>query len=229
MTTAQHITAAQNSPEWHAARAKIITASKVAKLLTAKWKVANNETSRGLVNDVAMARATGLSPDDFSTEWMQRGTEFEPIARQYYEDNFGLVQESGLFVAEISPGIICGASPDGLVGEDGLLEIKTRKPELQFATIMADEVPADYIPQIQFQLLVTNRRWVDFVSFCDGLPLYVRRVFPDLDKQAVLIAAVQSAEMGIAERVADYLKAAAGLVPTVRIPRAEADFSPTTN
>ncbi len=220
----QQIEHAQGSPEWHAARSSIITASRVSELLTAAWKVSANATGRGLVNEVAMARATGISPDDFSTEWMQRGTEFEPIARQYYEDNFGLVQESGLFVAEISPGITCGASPDGLVGDDGLLEIKTRKPELQFATIMADEVPAEYLPQIQFQLLVTNRRWVDFVSFCDGLPLYVRRVFPDAEKQAVLTAAVEAAEKAIAERVAAYLQAAAGLVPTVRIPRAEADF-----
>jgi len=225
MTQLSH---AQGSPEWHAARAKIITASKVSALITAGWKIADNATSRGLVNEVAMARATGLSPDDFQTPWMARGTELEPIARQYYEDNFGLVQECGLFVAELLPGIICGASPDGLVGEDGLLEIKTRKPDLQFATIMADEVPAEYVAQIQFQLLVTGRRWVDFVSFCDGLPLYVRRVFPDAEKQAILTAAVEAAEKAIAERVAAYLKAAAGLVATVRIPRAETDFSSLT-
>ena len=106
-----------------------------------------------------------------------------------------------------------------------MIEIKTRKPELHFQTILSGGVPSEYLAQIQFQLLVTGRQWVDFVSFCDGLPLYVCRVLPDPEKQAILIAAVEAAEKAIAERVAAYLTAAAGLIPTVRIPRAENDFS----
>lgn len=90
-------------------------------------------------------------------------------------------------------------------------------------------LPSEYVAQVQFQLLICkDRKWVDFNSFSDGLPLFTKRAVPDLDKQAVLIAAVQSAEMAIAERVAAYLKAAAGLVPTVRITRAEADFNSLT-
>lgn len=226
MTTAKHITAAQNSPEWHAARAKIITASKVSKLITAKWKVADNDTSRGLIDEIAMARATDIQPDDYQSKDMERGSEYEPIARQYYHENIAPVQECGLFVAEISPGIFCGASPDGLVGDDGLFEVKCCRHKIQFARILEDVIPSEYVAQVQFQLLICkDRKWVDFNSFSDGLPLLTKRAIADLDKQAVLIAAVQSAEMAIAERVAVYLQAAAGLVPTVRIPRAEADFT----
>jgi len=223
-----HLSHPQGSQEWHKARSTIITASKVKDLITAKWEIADNKTSRGLIDEIAMARATGLSPDEFSNEWMDRGTELEPIARGYYNDNYSPVQDSGLFISEISPGIFCGASPDGLVGDDGLLEIKTRKPEIHFQTILTDEVPAEYEAQIQFQLLVTGRQWVDFVSFCDGLPLYVFRVIPKAAKQEILKKAVEAAEKAIAGRVAQYLQAAASLVPTVRIPRADADFSPLT-
>lgn len=73
MTTVKHITTAQNSPEWHAARAKIITASKVSKLITAGWKVANNDKSRGLIDEIAMARATDIQPDDYQSRDMERG------------------------------------------------------------------------------------------------------------------------------------------------------------
>lgn len=210
----QHITAAQNSPEWHAARLGRLTASTAADLLTAKLAVTDNATSRALCNRIAMERSTGQTEDKFETFAMTRGHEMEPVAKAYYSEHIAPVTDCGLFVSELAPGITVGASPDGLVGDDGLVEVKTRSHRYHFETILSGAVPAEYLPQIQTQLLVTGRAWVDFISFCPGLPLFVKRVYPDAAFQAVLIEAFTKAEERIGQTVADYLQAAANLIPT---------------
>jgi predicted phage-related endonuclease len=86
-------------------------------------------------------------------------------------------------------GFVIGYSPDGLVDDDGLIECKSRRQKFQVETILADRVPEEYMLQIQTGLLVTGREWLDFVSYCAGLPMFIKRVFPDARYQEAIIAA----------------------------------------
>jgi len=124
-------------------------------------------------------RLTGKSADGFSSPAMKWGTECEPLARAAYE------ADTGLMVLEVGmvphPRIaMTGASPDGLVGADGLLEIKCPETKSHIATILSKAVPSQYIPQMQWQMACTGREWVDFVSFDPRMPadmqLYIKRI-----------------------------------------------------
>jgi predicted phage-related endonuclease len=114
-------------------------------------------------------------------------------------------------------GFPIGYSPDGLVGDDGLIEIKSRKQKIQLATILADEVPLENLAQIQCGLLVSGRKWLDYVSYCGGMPLYTKRVHPDARWREAIIEAVAAAEDEAATQIGAYLHAAVGLPPTERI------------
>ena len=105
---------------------------------------------------------------------------------------------------EIAPGVTIGCSPDGLVGEIGGIEIKSRKPKIQVNTILSGEVPGENIMQIQTCLLVTGRAWWDYVSYSGGLPLVVIRCLPDIALHAQIIAACVEAEAKIKDMHAAY-------------------------
>jgi predicted phage-related endonuclease len=110
-----------------------------------------------------------------------------------------------------------GFSPDGLVGDDGLIEIKTRRQKTQLTTILADEVPRENMAQIQAGLLVTGREWLDYISFCGGMPLYPKRVYPDPRWQAAIIAACRQFEATAIEWAATYRDRVKDLPMTERI------------
>lgn len=209
-----HITHPQNSPEWVKARLGLITASVAAKLLTANFALADNETSRKLCTILAVERATGMKEPDKSCWNFERGHMLEPIAKGYYSANREQISDCGLFTAEVMPGVTIGASPDGLVGEDGLVEVKSQDYAIHAGCILSGEVPKIYRPQIQTQLLVTGRKWVDFISFCPGLPLFIKRVYPDADLQNTLKTAFEVAEEEVGRIVAEFNSKAANLIPT---------------
>jgi predicted phage-related endonuclease len=110
-----------------------------------------------------------------------------------------------------------GASPDGLVGDDGGIEIKCPRAKTHLRTILADEVPAHYMAQVQSSLLVSGRKWWDFVSFVGGMPLYVKRVLPDPKWFDAITAACIAFEQNAAQTVADYETRVADMPPTIRI------------
>jgi hypothetical protein len=97
-----------------------------------------------------------------------------------------------------------GFSPDGLVGNTGLLEIKSRKPRVQLATILADRVPRENMAQLQTGLLVSGRRWIDYLSYSGGLPLYVKRVYRDDAWQTVIRDALDMFETNAARMIERY-------------------------
>ena len=134
---------------------------------------------------------------------MLRGQEDEIYAREAYREHFAPVVETG-FVTNDQWGFTIGYSPDGLVGSDGLIEIKSRAGKYQVQTIALDEVPDDYMIQIQTALLVTGREWIDFVSYCGGLPMFVKRVEPDPDFHEAIIAAATGFEERVADIMQDY-------------------------
>ena len=95
-------------------------------------------------------------------------------------------------------GVVIGYSPDGLVGDDGLIECKSRRQKFQIETILADEVPAEYLLQCQTGLLVTGRKWLDFISYCGGLPMFVKRVWPCPEIHRAILDAASAFEQRLA-------------------------------
>jgi hypothetical protein len=147
---------------------------------------------------------------------MERGTLDEPYARDKYAEHHAPVTELGFMVRD-DWGFRIGYSPDGLVGDDGLIEIKSRRQKKHLATILADEVPLENMAQCQTGLLVSGRDWIDYVSYCGGMPLYVKRLLPDPKWQAAILEAVASFEDNAALMIANYQDSVAGLPPTERI------------
>jgi hypothetical protein len=205
----------QGSSEWLAARCGIITASQMGKLITPTLKVAANDTQRSLTLTLAAERITGDVEYVHPSFDMQRGTEEEPIARDVYAEHYAPVDEVG-FILRTEETYRLGYSPDGLVGTDGLIEIKSRKPHVHIKAILADKVPAENMAQLMVGLFVTGRSWIDYCSFSAGLPFWVKRVFPDPAWFAAIIAASEAFETNVAEIIADYTKETHGLPMTER-------------
>ena len=216
MTLTVHDNLIQGSEEWLAVRRGMVTASVVGQLITAKTlKPAANDYSRGLTATLVAERITGWTDPVYVSDDMFRGTVEEPIARAKYAEHHAPVTEVGFMVRDEGDWRL-GYSPDGLVGVDGLIEIKSRRSKAQVATILADEVPLTNVAQLQAGLLVTGRKWIDYVSFSAGLPLYVKRVYPDPAWHAAIVEAVTAFERVATEMVADYQAAVQGLPMTER-------------
>jgi putative phage-type endonuclease len=205
----------QRSDEWYAARRGMITASAVGKLLTPTLKVADNDTSRGLTAELAAERITGRTEETAITPDMWRGIEHEPYARDVYAEHYAPVAEVGFMIREEDDWQL-GYSPDGLVGDDGLIEIKCPRAKAHIATILGDGVPNQYMAQLQAGLLVSGRAWIDYVSFVGGMPLYRKRVEPDPAWQDAITAACIAFEANVAQLIADYEQRVAGMPQTVR-------------
>ena len=206
----------QGTDEWLAARCGIITASVVGQLITPKTvRPATNDYSRALTMTLAAERITGHVEPIHPNADMERGTLDEPYARDLYSDHYAPAVEVGFMVRDF--GYKIGYSPDGLVGDDGLIEIKSRRQKKHLATILADEVPLENMAQIQCGLLVSGREWLDYVSYSGGMPLYVKRVLPDLRWLSAIHEAVEAFEESAAQMVKNYGINTAGRPATKRI------------
>ena len=215
MAITYHPDVIQGSDEWAAIRRGLITASEMSLLLTPTLKVAANDKSRAHIFELAAQRISGYTEPHYVGSDMLRGQEDEILARALYHEECYDVKECG-FITNDSFGFTLGYSPDGLVGDDGLIECKSRRQKFQVQTIIENSMPDDYLLQVQTGLLVTGRKWLDFVSYCGGLPMCVIRVWPDIAVQAAIIDAAALAEKQIAEKLAKYADASRGLIPTER-------------
>jgi hypothetical protein len=180
-----------------------------------RFETASNDTSRGLTALLVAERITGWIDPTFMSEDMFRGLEDEPRARDKYSEHYAPVQEVGFMVRE-HRGIQLGYSPDGLVGADGLIEVKSRRPKIHLETILADHPPIENMAQMQCGLLVSGRAWCDYVSFAGGMPLYVSRVLPQQKWFEAILEAVRAFEANAAEMVRLYGEAIEGLPTTER-------------
>lgn len=206
----------QGTDEWLKARCGILTASMIGKLLNKSCTaLADNETSRRVVFDILGQRINGIADESFQTFAMQRGHEDEMEAKILYSKHVAPVSEIG-FVTNDKWGFTLGYSPDGLVGDDGLIECKSRLSGLQMQTICAQNVPIEYMPQIQTGLMVSGRRWLDFISFpaLGGGKMMVKRVYPDPKFQALLLEAAAYLEASVSEYLRAYQDALAN--PDIR-------------
>ena len=209
----------QRSEEWHDQRRGMVTASVVGSLVTPKtMKPASNDTSRGLTLILAAERITGYTEDSYVNADMWRGIVEEPRARDMYAEHYGVtVTEVGFMVREFDDGIRLGYSPDGLVGDVGCIEIKAPRQKSHLETVLADEVPGQYVAQVQTALLVSGRAWCDYVSFCAEMPLYVKRVYPDPKWHAAITEALVQFEDNAAKHVATFNERTAGMPVPPRI------------
>ena len=207
----------QGSEDWHDQRRGMVTASVVGRLVTAKTlKPAGNDESRGLIAMLAAERITGYAEPTYMNDDMLRGVEDEPRARDLYAETFAPVTEVGFMVRD-DWGFQIGYSPDGLVGNDGLIEVKSRRQKKQLQTIVSDQVPPENMAQLQCGLLVTGREWVDYVSYCGGMPMWVKRVLPDERWLTVIVEAVAAFEQTAMQMVTAYHTATEGLPSTERV------------
>src|SRR5690606_23239336 len=138
-----------------------------------------------------------------------------PVARALYSEHYAPATEIG-FMARDDWGFKIGYSPDGLLRGDGLIGIKSRRPKQRLSTILAGEVPSEYTAQIYGCLIVSGRPWVDYISSCGGMPMWVTRVEPDPRWHEAIRAAVEAFERTAAEMVARYEAAVAGFPMTER-------------
>lgn len=212
-----HPNVGQGSDEWLQLRCGILTASTIGRLITPTLKLADNETARGLTQTLIAERISGHIEYVHPSFDMQRGTMDEPYARDMYaEQQLAPVTEIGFATRDVG-GFTLGASPDGLVGELGGIEIKSRNAKTQLRTFLDDKVPAGNLAQVHACMFVLDRDWWDYVSYAGGWPLYVKRVHRDEKWDAAIVAALNAYEQQAADTIAAYTTATAGRPNAERI------------
>lgn len=190
-------TCEQGTPEWHLARAGIPTASEFATVMAKGKGGGDSITRRKYMLTLLGERLTGEVVDSYSNAHMERGKAMEQEARDLYQfqtDNDPV--QVGFIV---DPELGAGASPDSLIGDDGLLEVKTKLPHLQLELLLSGGLPPEHKAQVQGQLWVTGRKWVDFVSYWPKLPLYRVRVERDEEYIKTIAAAVAAFNAELAD------------------------------
>ncbi len=165
----------QNSPEWDELRRGIVTASQFSTVMAKGRGNTPSVTRRKYMLTLAGDRLGGKAADSYTNSHMERGHTLEEEACKTYA-----------FMCDVEPtpvGFVrngnVGASPDRFLNENGLLEIKTKLPALQLECLLADKIPAEHIKQCQGQLWVTQREYLDFVSYWPGLPIFIKRMQRD--------------------------------------------------
>lgn len=161
----------QRSPEWYAIRRLRLTGSNATAIATAGAGL------KTLVTDLVLDQII-QAEEDYDNKHLKRGRDLEPVAKTLYEFKNGVtIKECGF----MTMGEYAGASPDGLVGDDGGVEIKCRLPKYHIKYLMGEKIDSGIMWQIQMNLLVSGRKWWDFLSYCPDFKqsLYVERVLPD--------------------------------------------------
>lgn len=204
----------QRTEDWFSDRLGCVTASKVADVM-AKTKSGYGAARANYMAQLLCERLTGEREQGYCNAAMQRGIDLEPQARAQYEFHTGnTVTETG-FV--LHPTIaMCGASPDGLAGEDGLVEIKVPNTATHITTLRGGKIDDRYMKQMHLQMLCTGRKWCDYVSFDDRLPeamqLHIQRVHLDeelaTEMEAEIVAFLAELDAMIGELTETYLEAA---------------------
>jgi predicted phage-related endonuclease len=207
----------QGSDKWLAARCGILTASEMSRIITPTLKVAKNEKASAHLYELLAQRITRYVEPHYISDDMLRGQVDEIEARLLYAKHYAPVEEVG-FVTNDEWGFTIGYSPDGLVGDDGLIECKSRRQKFQVETIIAGAMPEEYAIQVQTGMLVTGRKWCDFVSYCGGLPMVTIRVHADDGIQDAIIEAATDFELRMSKMEDAFERGRDGarLIPTER-------------
>lgn len=196
----------QGSDAWKRARAGLVTASRIDDVM-AKGKGSAESTTRANYRaQIIVERLTGEPQDDiYQNAAMIRGNEQEPFARASYEARFDvLVEQVGLVLHPTIP--LSGASPDGLVGLDGAIEIKSPHSSTHIDNIIRGGAPQKYVPQLQWVLACTGRTWIDFVSFDNRLPSHLSLFVVRVERDDAYIKACEAAVVQFNNEVDEYIE-----------------------
>jgi len=159
----------QNSEEWFALRLGKFTTSTFKNLFSKETTIGYQKE----INRVVFEVLTGKQPESFTNDYMQRGSELEPLAREAYEaEKLEIVQNGGFWEFDEWTG----SSPDGLIGDDGVLEIKCPAFNTMIEYLTKQRLPSEYFYQVHGQMFVTGRQWCDFVAYHPDLPIFIKRI-----------------------------------------------------
>ena len=179
----------QRTPEWFAARLGKATASRIADVM-AKTKTGYGASRENYLMELALERITNAQAPFFITAAMQWGIDQEPAARSAYEATTGnFVTEVGMIDHPTIP--MSGASPDGFVGDDGLIEIKCPESKKHLKTLSTRKPDGDYVYQMQWQMACTGRQWCDFVSYDPRFPDHLQLIIVRVSRDDDMIAKVE--------------------------------------
>lgn len=194
----------QNTDEWMTLRVGRIGGSSIGKIM-ANYGKAFGPPANDLATQIALEKLRGINYESsYSNLHMERGHEQEPIARKLYEDTmFCDVTNGGYFIVDDDIGV----SPDGLVYDDGVIEIKSVIPTVFYSTISRNAPDPKHRWQLAFNLLCSEREWIDFVEFCSGFPdgkrLFTYRFFCDdfLDEFRMIYKRVKEFRALVQEKI----------------------------
>jgi predicted phage-related endonuclease len=221
MTVTYHRDIVQGSKEWLELRRGMLTASEMKLIITPKLKIASNNAERTHLWELLAQRITGRVEESFQTNDMLRGHAEEAEARYVYEQRYQPVETCG-FITNDRWGFTLGVSPDGLIRETGLLECKSRVAKYQVETICKWDVPDEHVIQVQTALLVSERNWLDFVSYSNGMLMATITVEPDPLAHEAIVEAATKFEAKLAAKLAEYHERLAAspqrLIPTIYTP-----------
>lgn len=193
----------QRTDEWFEARLGRVTASRIADVVT-KTKSGYGASRANYMAQLICERLTGKPTEGFTSAAMQWGVDVEPRARAAYE------LETGNSVVEVGfiphPDLAAGASPDGLVGDDGLVEIKCPNTATHIDYLLKGSTPGNYQLQMQWQMACTGRTWCDFVSFDPRLPQHLEIFIKRMDRDETLIYDLEAEVKKFLDELEDKIK-----------------------
>lgn len=223
MTVTYHTEIEQGTDAWHKVRLGLMTASELKLVITPGLKIADNKDTRIHLYELLAQRVNNYIEPHFESYDMERGKFDEEHAREKYGEKYAPVTECG-FITNDKFGFTLGYSPDGLVGDDGLIECKSRVQKHQMKTLVEcvaeNTIPDDFVIQVQSALLISERKWCDFISYSGGMMMAVVRCFPDDRIQSAIIEAATAFEARINEAHEIYnnlIASDARLIPTERL------------
>ena len=199
----------QRSADWYEIRVGKVTASRIKDVM-AKTKTGYGASRKNYMADIICERLTGIKTEGYTNAAMQHGIDTEAEARQAYEiETFQAVIECGFYIA---PDIAdSGASPDGLISDDGLIEIKCPSTATHIDTLLSGTIDDGYIKQMQWQMYCTGRKWCDFVSYDNRLPENLRLFIKRVERDDKLIEEIKTEVVKFLAEVDDTLKRLIGL------------------
>lgn len=191
----------QGTDEWRQARLGKVTASRIADL-TAKTKTGYSASRKNYMAELVVERLTNKAKDGFVSKEMQWGTDNEPEARKLY----AFMTDASVRQIGIVPHpkiVMAAASPDGLVGADGLVEFKCPNTWTHIETLLRNSIDGGYVKQVQWQMACTARLWCDFVSFDPRLPPDMQLFIQRVSRDDVMIAELENEVVAFLKEVDD--------------------------
>jgi hypothetical protein len=196
----------QGTPQWFACRAGIPTASEFSTVMAKGKGGGESVTRRKYLLSLAGERLTGECVEGYTNSHMERGKVMETEARDLYLFRTDAEATQVGFLRNEKHR--AGASPDSLIGTNGMLEIKTKLPHLQLDLLLSGGLPAEHKAQVQGQLWIAEREWVDFVSYWPKLPLHIFRVYRDEEYILGMASAVSAFNAELDEIVGRFTEKA---------------------